>query len=233
MHYIISLGGSLIVPDKVDVDFLKQFRKIILRASKNGNRFLIVTGGGQTVRSYQQAARKAVKASADDLDWIGVVGDALNAELMRAVFGKLAYPHMLHIRKIPRSLRHPVVVASGGDRPGGSSDTTAVAFGRKFGAKIIVNLTDVDYVYDRDPRKFKNAKPIEKMTWRELRTKFKSRKPGQHLPFDPTAAKLAEKAGISVLIMNGRKLANFERFLANEYFRGTIIHPSRGNCQFC
>jgi len=44
---ILSLGGSLIYPDKLDLKFLNKFKKIIEKFVKNGYRFIIICGGGE------------------------------------------------------------------------------------------------------------------------------------------------------------------------------------------
>ena len=40
---IVSLGGSLIVPEEIDVAFLKKFRELILRYTKLGKKFILIT----------------------------------------------------------------------------------------------------------------------------------------------------------------------------------------------
>ena len=68
--YVISLGGSLIAPEGgIDWKFLKKFRQLIMAAVKRGNRFVIITGGGITARSYQAAAAKVIRLTRDDRDW--------------------------------------------------------------------------------------------------------------------------------------------------------------------
>ena len=47
---IISLGGSLIVPEEIDIAFLEGFKEIILREVQAGKRFVIITGGGKICR---------------------------------------------------------------------------------------------------------------------------------------------------------------------------------------
>ena len=66
---IIALGGSVIIPDKINADFLKKFRKLILKLLKQGQKFVIVAGGGKTARLYQNAASKVIKITYEDLDW--------------------------------------------------------------------------------------------------------------------------------------------------------------------
>mgnify|MGYP001568336868 CR=1 FL=1 len=82
---ILSLGGSLIAPDQVDITFLKKFRVLINK--KNGTRFIIVCGGGMTCRRYQNAAKKLGVKEHVELDWIGIKTTRLNAELVRTLFG--------------------------------------------------------------------------------------------------------------------------------------------------
>ena len=60
--YVISVGGSLIVPTGgIDVKFLKSFREFILKRIKKGEKFFLISGGGKTCRDYQDAAKKIVK----------------------------------------------------------------------------------------------------------------------------------------------------------------------------
>src|SRR3989344_3226671 len=219
-NYIVSLGGSLIAPDGIDKNFLKNFKTVILSASRE-SKFLIVPGGGQTCRIYQAAARQIANAADDDLDWIGIKTNHLHSYFLRAIFGQKASPEVIAMDGDVRQLKKPISICLGGLVPGGTSDSTAVKFAEKFRAKVIVNLTNVAGVYDRDPRKFKNAKLIKNMTWQDLKNQFGSSKtPGRHTPFDASAANQAARLGIKVAIMDGRNLGNFQNFLAGKSFKG-------------
>lgn len=223
MNYIISLGGSLIVPDQIDVGFLKKFRRLVLEETKRGKKFLILGGGGRTCRIYQQAAREVASVGSEALDLIGIETCALNATLLRAIFFPFSPPRPLKGGE-ELKVRGPIEIASGGLKPGASSDSTSIYYAKKLGFKTILNLTDVAGVYDRDPDKFKNAKHIPRMTWKEFRAQFgTSRKPGQHKPFDPSTAKICEKLGIKVVILNGRDINNLKRFFSGKIFIGTVI----------
>src|SRR3989338_6735138 len=92
---IISLGGSIIVPDKIDTGFIENFKKLILKHLRLGKRFFIVTGGGQTARIYQQGAKQVGRLTADDLDWLGIHASRLNGHLLRTIFKKEAHRHVL------------------------------------------------------------------------------------------------------------------------------------------
>jgi len=222
-NYIISLGGSLIAPDEIDVNFLRSFHQALLRASLR-NRFLIIPGGGGTARHYQKVAKELGKVSNDDLDWIGIAANILHSNFLRAIFGKYAHPEIVELNSKLQNIKKSIAIARGGLKPGGTSDSTAVKFAEKFGVKTIINLTNVAGVYDRDPRKFKNAKLIPRMTWVQLKSQFgNGRIPGRHMPFDSSAAALAKKLKLKVAIIDGSNLKNFENFLSGKNFNGTVI----------
>jgi len=114
---IISLGGSLIVPEKVDVEFLKGFRKLILTHHK---RFVIICGGGHIAREYQKAAREIAEISHHDADWVGIMSTKLNAELVRAIFSDVAHERVIEPEQKVES-RKRIIIASG-YHPGWSTD---------------------------------------------------------------------------------------------------------------
>lgn len=223
MTYVISLGGSILVPDEIDVKFLKRFIRLIVSETRTGHRFFIITGGGAECRKYQKALRVLIKASAFDLDWLGIATTRLNAEFLAYAFGK-------HARR--QIITDPTKRASGlkkinlvsGWKPGRSTDDDAVRIARLYGAKTVINLSNIDYVYTADPSKNKNVKKIERMSWAEYIKQFGRKwNPGGNYPFDPVAAKLAKSSGIKVVVMNGRKLENLQNIFANKPFSGTII----------
>src|SRR3990167_8675976 len=82
---IISLGGSLVVPNGgIDSNFLKKFNLFIRKHVKKGRRFFIVVGGGAPSRIYRDAGLAVIdQVTNDDLDWLGVHATRLNAHLIR------------------------------------------------------------------------------------------------------------------------------------------------------
>jgi len=208
------------VPKEIDLAFLKRFKDFIFK--NRDRRFVIVCGGGYTNKIYNEAARKLSKVSNEDLDWIGIKATMLNAELVRSMFSKIAYEKFIEpIKKIQTNKR--VIICSGW-KPGWSSDYDAVLLARNFGAKVVINLTNIDYIYDKDPKKFKNARPLKNLNWREYKKLIGSKWiPRLHAPFDPVASRLAEKWGIEVAVMKGTDLNNFQKFLEGKKFRGSIL----------
>ena len=90
-HYVLSLGGSLIVPDEIDYKFVKKFKSLIEKKVADGNKFIIVCGGGGLNRKYNEAAKKIRKLTNDELDWIGIHATRYNAQLVKILFGKFSY----------------------------------------------------------------------------------------------------------------------------------------------
>ncbi|MBP6866320.1 MAG: UMP kinase [Candidatus Pacebacteria bacterium] len=221
---VISLGGSLIVPEKVDTNFLKDFKELILAEVDNGKEFIIVCGGGNTNRLYNKAAQEIASPSTEDLDWIGIATIMLNAEFLRVVFGDKAYEKAIpDLLKIPTTDK-PIIIG-GALEPGHSSDLDTVQAARSTGVKTIINLSNTDYVYDSDPRTNPDAKKIEKISWAEYRKLIPKEWTAKlNSPFDPIASEIAEREGITVVTMNGKNIENLKKCLRGEEFVGTKIY---------
>jgi uridylate kinase len=225
---IVSVGGSLIVPDHIDTDFLSRLKQLLLRRIKTGDRFVIIAGGGKTSRRYQDAANKVTALGNHDIDWLGIHATRLNAHLLRSVFVDIAHPVIiespLKIKSDAENADEPVIVAAGW-KPGWSTDYVATCIAEQIGAKTLVNLSNIDYVYDKDPRAFADAKPIRESNWPAFRKLLPENwDPGLSSPFDPVAARKAEALQLEVAIVNGRHLDELEKYLAGLDFIGTLIH---------
>ncbi len=220
---IISLGGSLIIPENLDVNFLRDFKALILSHVAKGKKFVIVTGGGKIFRKYRDVAKELSNPSNEDLDWIGIASLKLNAELMRVIFADYAHDRVISNLSTHFGFEKPVVIGSAYE-PGQSTDWDAVLGAKILGVKKIINLSNTDYVYDSDPKLNPSAKKIEKISWEDYRTMIpKEFTPGLNSPFDPIASKVAQEEGITVAIMNGKPIDNLANYLNGEKFQGTII----------
>lgn len=223
---VISLGGSIIVPGKIQVEFLKDFKKFILKFLKKGYLFVIVAGGGNTCRRYQAAASAITKLTDEDKDWIGIHATRLNAHLLRTIFKKEAYPVVLDSPQKPIDGKNYRLFIASGWRPGWSTDYDAVLLAQRFKADKIINASNISYVHEKDISIYKTAKPIKEMNWKTYRKLISSEwKPGMNVPFDPIAAKTAAKLKMTAIITRGTDLQNLENIIKGKGFKGTIIHP--------
>lgn len=225
---VMSIGGSLIIPNGgIDTKFLIKLNKFIrTQLAKNKNRqFFLVVGGGQIARHYRDAGEDVIKhrLTRDDLDWLGVHATRLNAQLLRTIFREIAHPHLIKHYEIIRKVSEPVVVAAGW-KPGWSTDFDAVLLCEDYNVKEVINLSNVAKVYNKDPKKYKSAKPIDKISWKEFRKLVGDKwVPGLHAPFDPVAAQKAEKLGIKVVVLSGHNFKNLENYMNGKKFEGTVI----------
>src|SRR3989344_3292661 len=214
---IISVGGSLIVPNGgINTEFLKKLNSFVReQLAKNENRqFFLVAGGGMTTRHYQNAAKDVIEheLTRDDVDWIGIHVTRLNAHLLRTIFRDIAHPFIIKHYDIIRKVTEPVVVAAGW-KPGWSTDYDAVLLCEDYGIDSVLNLSNIDRLYNKDPRKFSDAKPINKISWREFQILVgKEWIPGMNAPFDPVASKKASELGIKVVILKGDNLKNLDNY---------------------
>ena len=220
---VVSVGGSLIVPDGIDTGFLARFKALILEKVQRGFTFSIIAGGGKTARQYQEAANAVTPLSRHDLDWIGIHSTRLNAQLLRNIFVGYAHPQVIKNPTVDLEADEPIIIAAGW-QPGCSTDYDAILMAKNLGATRLVNLSNIDYVYDSDPRKNPGAKKIEKISWAEFRKLIPEEwHPGLSSPFDPVAAKEAGALGIEVAIIHGAHLEEFSNYLDGKPFAGTVI----------
>ncbi|MCS7200979.1 MAG: UMP kinase [Patescibacteria group bacterium] len=221
--FVVSLGGSLVVPNEIDLNFIRRFKNFIENKISKGKRFIIIVGGGKIARKYQLVAKKLVNVSDKDLDWLGIHSTRLNAHLLLTIFRKNAYYRVIKNPKENIGWKRKIIIAAGW-KPGFSTDYDAVLLGKTYGSRVIVNLTNIDYVYDRDPDRFKDAQPFKRLSWNDY-LKLIDRKwlPGMSAPFDPIASKLAKRLKFKVVIINGKRLKEFNNFIDGRDFKGTII----------
>jgi uridylate kinase len=217
---VISLGGSVLVPDKVDVGFLKRFNGLI-RRYLGKYRFILIVGGGRTCRLYQKAASSVVKLKTEDLDWLGIHSTRLNAHLLRTILRDVAYKRV--IKDPTEKVKFDKILIAAGWKPGFSTDYDAVILAKTFNSKTVINMTNIDYLHDKDPKIYKNAEIIKKTNWKGMR-KIVGDKwiPGMNVPFDPIATKEAQKLRLR-LILVGKNLNNFKRFLDAKGFKGSVV----------
>ena len=212
---VLSLGGSLIVPDAIDIDFLKGFKKLINDFIVD-NRVIIVCGGGKVCRNYQNALGELSDVDNDAKDWVGIAASRLNAELVKQMFGSEAYEKTI-IDPTQRIETDKKIIVAAGWKPGFSTDMDAVELAKQFDASEVLNISNADHVYNKDPNKFDDAKPYDKLSWKEFFEIV-----GLNAPFDPIASKEAERTNIVVKIL-GKDINNLNSCIQGNKFDGTTI----------
>lgn len=228
---VISLGGSIIAPDKVDTTFLKQLGDALrtyLKQDKS-RKLILVCGGGAPARVYQQAMREIrPEIDNEELDWLGIRATHINGQLVKAMFSEFCTDNLITDPTGHINFKGQVLVAAGW-KPGFSTDNDAVILAERFEGKLIINLSNIAKVYTDDPRQNPEAKPLDFISWNDYRVMVGDQWiPGKNAPFDPVASRRAQNLDIKVVCADGRNIENTMNILYGRTFVGTVI-ANRGN----
>jgi uridylate kinase len=224
---VFSLGGSVIVPDEINYNYLKKFKEFILSIKNDFSKIFIITGGGSTSRKYQKAAKKAGVSDDHKLDLLGIEATRLNAYLVKTIFDKKDC-YQVDIIRNPKekiNFKQKIIVGAGW-KPGVSSDFDTVLVAKTYKASTIINLSNVEYIYTKDPKKYETAQKIEKISWVDFRKIIDPRwTPGKNVIFDYKASLMAEKLQLKAVFLHGKNIKNIHSFLYKKEFKGTVVTP--------
>jgi uridylate kinase len=122
------------------------------------------------------------------------------------------------------SLDEGKIVVMGGLRPGMTTDTVAALIAEKARADLLVKATDQDGVYDKDPRKHRDAVRFDHLRFEDLSRVFPEdkHKAGLHQVIDPEAVKIFKRGGVRVVVLNGFEPENVLRAIEGKDV-GTLI----------
>ncbi|MBS3059999.1 MAG: UMP kinase [DPANN group archaeon] len=219
MVVVVSLGGSLVFDKKLDTGYLKKLARLLRESKKQ---YCITVGGGKISRDYISAARE-FKENNFELDMIAIQLTKANARIAASAFGGLFFDKISEAADFIAIEDKTVVL--GGTSPGQSTDTVAALLAEDIKAERFVNLSNVNGIYDKDPKK-RGAKLIKKMTHKDL-TKFAfendERQPGKHFIIDSMAAKILERANIEGHFVNGKKWKDVKPALLGKPHSGTLV----------
>ena len=162
-----------------------------------------VAGGGPVARRYISLARKA-GADESSLDEMGIQVSRLNARLLIHKLGRRAWPRPPEtLDEAVQAAGSGLAVVAGGLYPGQSTNGTAALIAERLGAEQLLNATDVDGVYDKDPNAHRDAKLIKRIKLQELRAMMAREESvaGGHDLMDLVALKIIERSGIKTRIL--------------------------------
>ncbi|MBD3210426.1 UMP kinase [Candidatus Micrarchaeota archaeon] len=227
MHVVLSIGGSAINPKgEPDLDFLKSMAQII---KKSKNKFGILTGGGSLARVHARAAR-ALGASEYEADAIAITSTRQNAQLMIAALTAAGVKTLNRVVADFEDAKEPAkenkAAVMGGTIPGITTDTDAVLLAEAIGAERLVNISNVEAIYDSDPRHNPGAKRFKKLTYDELNklaAESDKRTAGTHFVFDMLACKLIARSKIESHFVSGKNRKDMENAIEGKKHSGTVV----------
>jgi uridylate kinase len=222
---VVSIGGSVLLTGTDDLAYLTALADVLRRVGSEMP-LLVTTGGGRTAREYIRLGRE-LGLTEVELDEIGIEVTRLHARLLAARIGAPAPAHppptiALAVHEATRT--SPVVL--GGTEPGHTTDGVAALLAARLRAARLVNATDVDGIYEEDPRTHPGARRLDRIGWPEFRAKVHaatSGEAGQNFLFDRLGADTLARAQIPLLVVAGRDLENLEAAMRGNEFHGSLV----------
>ncbi len=220
---VISLGGSIISTNGLNLKFMNQFVETI-RKLESHCRFGIVVGGGSLARTYISALRE-YHINDNILDEIGINATRMNALSLSSFLPDSNSKIPATVNDAAEFSRIYPYVVMGGTEPGHTTDTVATLLAERIGAKILINATSVDGVYTDDPKKFPNAEKLTSLSYDEAISLAleKSIGAGPNVFMDLTALNIAKRAKIKLYVTDGKDLSEYENIILNGKSKGTLI----------
>jgi uridylate kinase len=225
MKIAIKVGGSVFCPtEKPNMAFVRRLSKAILELSAK-HRLLVVVGGGRLARKMIEDARAAT-SSEEELHRIGILASRINASiLLLQLSGNVFHGIPKNEEAAKRAFLQGKTVVLGGFRPGQTTDAVTLQCAEAIGADLVIKGTDVKGVYDKDPKKFSDAKFIPGIDASGIGKVAGDLnvEPGKSTVLDPVAAGIIRKTGIRTIVLDIRDLENLKNAIEGRHFVGTVI----------
>ena len=217
MKVVLALGGSIIPVE--EPESIMNVGSLLKKCACNVELY-VVAGGGKTARDYIKAAR-SFGAGEEFLDEIGIAATRLNAMLLK--------PFICPRKSIPETIEEaakmspPVVM--GGTTPGHSTDAVGAMLASAVKADRFVIATDVDGIYDSDPKKNREARKFDSISIKELRNMSSDewKEAGKSSAIDGIACRIIDENRIRTYVVNGKDTESLENAIYGREFKGTII----------
>lgn len=221
---VISVGGSVLIPN-LEENRLKAWAEALINLKNAGIQVFAVVGGGGEARRYINVCRDIALDEATS-DEIGIRITRINAMLLIGALKDYAYPRVAesYIEAKEFALSGKIVVM-GGVTPGQTTDAVSAVLAEETNASMMINMTAVDGIYSADPKKDKSAKKYDVLTPQCLIDLIMKEKmnAGSNMVIDLVAAKITERSGIPLVVIDGRNPILISDALVNGKFNGTVV----------
>ena len=232
MKLVLKIGGSLLFDEKGQFHLprIQDFARIIRKIVQNGHELALVVGGGALARRLINHG-KTLGGDRQAQDWLGITATRASAQLMITALQDIAYPvPILSEEQVPSFSKKTKLVVAGGFLPDQSTNAVAARIAELVDAQILINATDVDGVYNEDPKQFPHAQLLTVVTPTKLREVISSlsSEPGTYKLFDKRALDIVERAHVEVWFVNGQDPQNILQAIENQKI-GTRLIPENHN----
>ncbi|KAL6616774.1 hypothetical protein ACP70R_039044 [Stipagrostis hirtigluma subsp. patula] len=228
---LLKVSGEALAGDRtenIDSKITMAIAREVASVTKLGVEVAIVVGGGNIFRGASWAGCSGLDRSS--ADYIGMLATVMNAIFLQATMESIGIPTRVqtafrmsevaepYIRR--RAVRHlekgrVVIFAAGTGNPFFTTDTAAALRCAEINAEVVLKATNVDGVYDADPKQNPNARLLDTVSYHEVTTRDLS-------VMDMTAITLCQENNIPVVVFNLQKPGNIAKAIVGEKV-GTFI----------
>jgi uridylate kinase len=209
MRIVLRIGGS-VVASPTDPKLINKYGALLKALKKQNHSIVVVVGGGSLAREFIKVA-KEIGLSEREQDELAISVSRLFAELFVKQLGTLGCGMVsVTVEEAVKCFRSGRIAVMGGLKPGMTTDTVAALVAEQVEAGLLVKGTDQDGIYDKDPRKYDDAKLLKHVRLENLSRVFveDKHKAGIHQIIDPEAVKILKRRKIKIIVVNGFKPEN-------------------------
>jgi len=214
MRIVIKVGGSQAFTDYgPNKAYLERLIPVLKGIGKR-HQLIVCIGGGQFIRKYLKDVKNFALKN-EEIEWLFVDLLKTNVRLFSFLLKKRPIYDLNDVKEDTEGV-------VGGIEPGRSTDANAALCAEKIKADLFIKLTDVDGIYDKDPKKYKEAKRISRIKFSEIDKYMIKGKPASYGVLDSLALKVIRRARIKTIVINGNNPNNILRVLKGDKI-GTLI----------
>jgi uridylate kinase len=204
MRVVLRIGGS-VVASPINTELISKYVDLLRTLKEQGHEVAVVVGGGSLAREFIAVARNlGLDEQAQDEMAISV--SRIFAQLFLRKLGETG------CRKVPLTVDEAAdrlnggkILVMGGLKPGMTTDTVAALIAERMNADLLVKGTDQDGIYDKDPKKYRDAVKLDNLSFDDLAGVFSEskHKAGIHQIIDPEAVKILKRKRMRLVVVNG------------------------------
>ncbi|MBN2042205.1 MAG: UMP kinase [Candidatus Aenigmarchaeota archaeon] len=226
MKIVFDIGGSVLCSEGTPKEeMIRHYSEFLLSLTAEGHEIVVIVGGGRLARNYIDISGK-FSDERDFLDNIGIHATRLNAMVLISSLGEHANKKVpASISELKRSIGTKKITVMGGLKPRQTTDAVSVQAAKVLGADLILICTDVNGIYDKNPKHHYKVKMFLKISPAQVNKIIEKDAfiPGHSSVIDPVAVKLLMKNKIKAIVLNGKDIENIRNAIKGNEFLGTTV----------
>lgn len=204
MRVVLRIGGS-VVASPINTELIDRYTELLKTLQKRGHEVAAVVGGGKLAREFIAVA-KGLGLDMQAQDELAISVSRLFAQLFLKKLGSAGCGKVaITLDEAAECLKQGKILVMGGLKPGITTDAVAALVAERVHADLLVKGTDQDGVYDKDPRKHKDAIKLDHLFLEDLCKilELNKHEAGLHQVIDPVAIEVLKRKRMKVIVVNG------------------------------